>query len=408
MIKHSIVYLFSSLFSKGAPFLLIPFLTLYLEPDEFGKVAIFQLMISTGLALNGNLHTNVPRAYFRLKAEEFRKYFSSIYLVLGALCIVYSIAFFVFSSKVNLLTGISESVIVLIPALSTFYMLNQIFLTYLRTIEKPFQFACWEIGTAIIGILLTILLLLYGLGWYARVYGIVAPVILTGLIGAVFLFKQGAYEFDWKLANAKEVLAISTPLIPHALSSVVIAASDLLFIENMIGPDSVGIYSLAYQVAMVVMLCSDAFLKAWQPWFFKTFKLASYKENAAVLKYSFLFILFIALFSVVYGVSATYLLPLVVSEKYFESADLVLPISVCFVFFAMYQMSYPYLVYLKDTRILALITPLAAATNLVFNYVLIPSLGFMGAIISTGLSYFVLFALTVLYLYKRKTFSIVV
>ena len=63
IIKNISIYLSASVISKGAPFLMLPFLTSYLQPTEFGILAIFLVMNGIysafiGMAMNANVTKN--------------------------------------------------------------------------------------------------------------------------------------------------------------------------------------------------------------------------------------------------------------------------------------------------------------------------------------------------------------
>lgn len=53
LIKSSLIYLVSSVINKGLPFILLPILTKYLTPEEYGIIAMFQLSITVFYALVG-------------------------------------------------------------------------------------------------------------------------------------------------------------------------------------------------------------------------------------------------------------------------------------------------------------------------------------------------------------------
>ena len=60
MIRNAVVYLGASVINKAAPFLLLPVITSYLEPSEFGVLSLF--LIVNGLffaAIGMNIHANI-------------------------------------------------------------------------------------------------------------------------------------------------------------------------------------------------------------------------------------------------------------------------------------------------------------------------------------------------------------
>ena len=71
LFKNSLIYLLSGVAGKAVPFLLLPVLTRYLTPSEFGLVAIFQLGIQLSQAVSGlSLNVNIPRYFFRVTKKR--------------------------------------------------------------------------------------------------------------------------------------------------------------------------------------------------------------------------------------------------------------------------------------------------------------------------------------------------
>src|SRR5690606_18660157 len=69
--KGFAIYLGSSVINKAIPFLLLPILTKYLTPEEYGVLAIYQVMISFVMPLIGmNMQNNITRNFFS-RSKEF-------------------------------------------------------------------------------------------------------------------------------------------------------------------------------------------------------------------------------------------------------------------------------------------------------------------------------------------------
>ena len=66
MLRSSIIYLLSTLLNRAVPLLLLPVLTRYLTPAEYGTIAILQVFLSFFLSLFGGLNVNISRNYFSM------------------------------------------------------------------------------------------------------------------------------------------------------------------------------------------------------------------------------------------------------------------------------------------------------------------------------------------------------
>ena len=85
VIKNSFIYLSASVISKGAPFLLLPFLTSYLEPAEFGILAIFLVMNALyGAFIGMAMHANVTKNFFHRTKPELAIITGNVFFILLA------------------------------------------------------------------------------------------------------------------------------------------------------------------------------------------------------------------------------------------------------------------------------------------------------------------------------------
>lgn len=398
MVKNAIAYLGSSLFIKIVPFLLLPMLTRYLSPEEYGLVAILQLVLSFYLALFGVLNLNIPRTYFSLSKKQFDIYFSSLALVMVIITIVSFLLSFVYVLLDGVTFGLRDNWLLAMPVIACLSMANLLNLTLLRTEEKPFNFAGWEITHSFLNLTLSLLLVVViGMQWQGRALGIVIPIGLIGLLGIINLVQKQRLTLNWKWEYVKDTFGVSLPLIPHAISAILITYADLLILERLLGADTVGIYSVGYQIGMVVMLFTDAFLKAWQPWFYKKLNNSDSSSKQTVVKYTYLFIAGLVVGALFYWLIAKSLFPFVVGENFESAVQVVLPVCIGYMLFGIYQIFFPYLVHVKKTKLLAFISPVAALVNITSNFYLIPEFGMVGAAYSTIIAYLISASFVVLF-----------
>lgn len=389
MVKASIIYLVSSLCGKAVPFLLLPVLTAYLTPAEFGLVAIVQLGIQFSQALGGLcLNVNVPRKFFSQKREESAVLIFNLYVILWFSCFVIFGLFSMLSVLYEEPFGIPRRWLLVMPILAFMGMSNLINLTLIRTREKPVVFLGFEVGQAVLNLLLSVYFVVFlTMSWEGRVVAVAVAMFVFGILAVISLAKQGYFEVSISYSSIKDVLAVSLPLIPHAIAGVVISVSDRFFIEKMVGLSEVGIYSVGYYFGMVVMLFSDAFVKAWSPWFFKIMSFDAGGSRGRVVKYTYLYAVLLLLGALVYSVIAVWILPFVVSEEYYSASTYIPWICLGYVFFGIYQILFPYLVYCKKTQFVAVATVSAACVNLIGNYYFIGKYGAIGAAYSTVISF---------------------
>ena len=89
VLQNSIIYLGSSIFSKAIPFMLLPILTKYLSPEEYGVLSIFQLMISFFTAFVGiNMSMNVSKNFFKYTKLQTSLMIGNIIIILSLTTVI--------------------------------------------------------------------------------------------------------------------------------------------------------------------------------------------------------------------------------------------------------------------------------------------------------------------------------
>ena len=104
----------------------------------------------------------------------------------------------------------------------------------------------------------------------ARIIEITCVEILCygGLLFLQFFRGKKSYQKKyWVYA-----VSFSFPLIPHYLSQTILNQSDRLMIQKLIGLSETGIYSLAYNVASILVILNTALMNSYSPWLFKKLK----------------------------------------------------------------------------------------------------------------------------------------
>tara|TARA_B100001758_G_scaffold247953_1_gene269033 strand:+ start:18331 stop:19608 length:1278 start_codon:yes stop_codon:yes gene_type:complete len=405
VLKSSVIYLGSSILNKAIPFLLLPILTKYLSPAEYGVLSIFQLMISFYTAFVGmNMSMNISKNFFKYNKQETSLMIGNILIILSLTTLIYFLITLGLSFFYQEIFSVPSNWVILIPLLSFMFMVNTINLTILRNQDRAYLFGVFEVINTAINMGVTILLLImYHYGWYSRVGGIIIAYGLFFMISLFYMKKNGFIIFRYDSEETSKILRLSIPLIPHVLGGIIISLSDRFFIERMVNLEMVGIYSVGYMFGMVVLLFTSAFLKAWSPWFYKMLSDINEKKKRNIVRYSYLYIL--ATFLIAFGVSifAKFIIPYVVDSSYAGAEVYVFWIAIGYAVHGIYKIFFPYLVHISKTSFLAVSTVIAAVLNLFFNYFLIKEFGAIGAAYSTVLSFII--SASLVFWYQQKHFN---
>ena len=183
----------------------------------------------------------------------------------------------------------------------------------------------------------------------------------------------------------KRMILFSSPLILNNVSWWVIQSSDKVMVEAMISAAALGIYTAAAKIPALINVMVTIFQQAWGISAVKEYESSNDREYySTVLRYLFLFIsgaciVFVAIMKVFMNhyvgkdfIDAWHYVPLLLVSAVFA--------GIAGYFGSMYSA-------LKKSVNNMLSTATAAAVNILFNFLLIPSMGIWGAVIGTLIAY---------------------
>lgn len=374
MKKSIILYALSTAINKGSALLFFPLLTLLLSLEEFGEWSLVMSVSSLLLpivSLNGSASILREGSCNIKVGFRLLHYFTILSVIIGIILYVVTIIFINIdwvSSAVAI--GSAESIIFLS-------------LTYLRVQDKAWTYLS-------ISFLKTLLLLLLIL--YAKEYNLSLKKLLEYHLYLVALISIAITAINYKdfvteKINLKNMLIFSVMLIPHSISQWIMSSSDRLilgFIENMA---SVGIYSLAYNIALVLMLINSGVAMAIPTYLIKDYQGWKDQDNDNRLIRSYTTIA-ISLYIVLTGLY-------VLDYHYFGilgyyGSEMLLLIGIIYLsiyILGLYYFFVNYLFYHKKARIISKTTLIASIMNIIFTVLLVKVVGAVGAATGTLLAY---------------------
>ena len=389
MIRNAVIYLGSSVVNKAAPFLLLPLFTHYLTPVEFGALSMFLVINGLFIAVIGmGIHTNISKHFFSSSKGELAELIGNMFFVLGCSTGIAFLVCVVVSLMVDKFFSLPTDIWLALPALSFLMMVNTINLTLLRNESRPYLYAIFEVANTFLSLVITVTLLVaFNFGWYSQVVGLFASNAVFSVVAILYILSRKYIQFQIRINVVKPILRLCLPLIPHVLGGVIIAVSDRLFIERMVGLEAVALYSIGYSFGMIVGLFTDAFIKAWTPWFFRVLQVPTERVKKDVVRFTYIYSIAVFLLAFVISAIAILLLPFIVGPPFLGASDYIGWVALGCAVHGVYKIFFPYLVHINKTSFLAVSTVVAALANIVLNYFFVSYFGAIGAAYSTILSY---------------------
>jgi O-antigen/teichoic acid export membrane protein len=273
--------------------------------------------------------------------------------------------------------------------------------------QQPKTFAGLKLFNITLNVTLNVVLILV---FHMRAEG----VLLANLIASVLTFittftvVRSKFRFSFSRKLYRELLKFGLPLIPSGLAGMALQIVDRPIVKELTNNSTLGIYQLNYRLGIAMMLIVGMFDYAWRPFF-----LTNARESDAKLLFSKVFTYFILIMLFVFlGVSffVEDLVRIEVFGKHFFHPDYWSGVAIVPWILLGYVFNGAYVVFIagayleKKTKFLPFITGLGALVNIGVNFLLIPTMGIMGAAIATFVSYAVM-AVT-MYFASRRFYAI--
>lgn len=399
LLKDGGLYTLANLLTKGIGLLLIPFYTTYFSTAEYGARDILMVFgLFAGNIFSLQLNQGLARYVGEPTLDPVTKkvYASTATISVLVLFTIFSIICFLFSSQIADLLSSSYQISIrtfriaaaAIVFNNIFYFLN----VYLRFLRQSKTVSSLSFAHAIVGVVLMFFFVFY---FDLGIDSIFLPfVIIVPLLIAVQLFLLKSHlVFSFKGKYLKALLKYSIPMLGGALSLVTMNFTDRIFINEILGADSLGIYSLGSQFSSIIGVVIVGFSAAMGPIILEKHNRASTRKELERF-----FILFIGLGSA--GALALSLfspeLTQIFTNQNYQSAYTVMPMLFFTVLFTGLHMFSPGMAIHMKTKTIALLTILFAALNIALNYYFVPAWGIVGAasstLIATGLYQIIYFA----------------
>ncbi len=395
-LKHLSVYTFVSFLGAGISFFLVPYLSYYIKPAEYGILSLLSTFVTIlvpfiGLTASGL----VTVEYYRIKdKKEYARLFSSIQILPVAPFLFFLLLTILFPDLFARFFEIppeKKNWIILSVPIALFTIYYETLLAFSIIEKKPLIYALFNVSRLLLEVGLTILLITrFGFGWEGRLMSLLITTTIMTIIGFIFFFRKKLLttKISWHYIHTG--LLFGLPLILHTVGKFLINQSDRIFIAKMISLDEAGIYNIGYQVGMIMLLIVNAMGNFFRPFLFERLSDLTYtaKQNIVKMGYTLVGLMFFIL--IIMTVGAPFFFKWFVSEQYQRGTIFVSWIGLSYVFWGIYIIFSGFIFYTKKTTILAWLAVVNVILNLGLNYFLIKKFGAMGAAYATCISCFVL------------------
>jgi len=381
LLKTSFVYTLTRAINAAIPFLLMPVLTRYLKPEDYGVVAMFGVLLSfvapfTGLSIDGA----IARQYYERDEVDLPVYVTNCLFILISSTLIVGIVFHFLAGPISRLVSFPEQWMWAVIVVSATQFINQINLILWQVQIKPVPYGIFQVSQTALNMGLSIWFVVgLGLAWQGRLQAQIIVTAAFALFGVFLLFKNGWIKFKLNPSYMKNALKFGLPLLPHALSGTIKTVVDRIYITSMVSLSATGLYSVGYQIGSITGMLGDSFNQAYVPWLYERLKRDKYEEKVRIVKFTYAYFALIILIALGFGFFAPLFFSIYLGPKFAGANDYVLWISLGFAFNGMYLMVVNYIFYAQKTYMLAWVTFSTALISIILNYFFIKNWGAIGA-----------------------------
>lgn len=406
------IYGANTIIGRFLNFFLIPFYTHKFLPAEFGIVAVLYSYIAI---LNVFFSIGLESGYMKfastLETGTKKQNFSNPFVIVLLNSLLLSSLIFIFSSDLTGLFQIDEKYSYLIKYSSLILFFDTVILipfAYLRLHNKAKSFAGIKILNIVINVVLNLVLISYlNFGIEAVFISNLAASVITLILLIPVIKENIEIKFDRELV--KELFRFSIPYIPAGIAANIIQIIDRPILKYLTNDKTVGIYQANYRLGIFMMLVVSMFEYAWRPFFLNNAKDPDAKNifskvlTLFVLLSSFIFLIITVFIEDIVKIDLPYGYNLI-GKAYWAGLSIVPVILFAYLLNGIYVNFMAGIYIEKKTKYLPLITGIGAVSNIVMNFILIPEYSYMGAAVSTLVSYFLM--MTGIYFVSNKFYRI--
>lgn len=400
-LKNLSIFTISNFITKLLMFLMLPLYTSILTSKEYGTIDMITTTVNLAMPI---LTLCITEAIIRFTIEENT---NKKQILLNSLNIAFKgYILLLIASIVAWIIGIEFKILIIFNIYYLVYTVSSLLTYYLKGLERIKIIGWASVIRVITLILLNCLLLLYlklsVVGYYVSL--IVSDIIV--IIIYIYNLKKnkvvGNNEKNTTLK--KEMIKYSKNFVLNSISWWINNASDKYILLLFYDLDITGIYSVAYKIPTIIEFVQAIYSQAWQ-----ISAIKEYNKKNSVEFFSNMYKIYniIIIFTVCLILIFLKVISKILFAKEFFIAWKYVPFLLLAILFgalagflgSIYAAN-------KDSKMYARSTAIGAMTNIILNFLLIPSMAAHGAAVATCISYAIVWILRLIFMKKYMVLKI--
>lgn len=395
LVKTSFVYTLINFVNKAFPFILLPLLTRTLSPSDYGEYSLFRASTNILLPLIGvNLSEYIMKNYYSNDEYSFSQKISlSIFINLILFGVIMGIVSIVNKDFISQTFDIHKEFILASIIITLCTSINNIERNILRCQNNTKLFSVLVIGQTLLFFVSVLCL------YYLRLltlFSLIKIEVITYLFFGVISLLVLKYKFKTYLFFDSRLLKLMVsfciPLVLNSFLAYIFSLSDRFIIAKELDSESVGYYSVAFQLVSVLQILAVAFNTSWTPFIYQ--KLKENVEHSYIRKIQTKVIIFFVFLGLVYFLFLSFGFKYIVGEKYLHGVKLVKWLLIGTLFQLIYWLNSTILIYRQKNWSLTIFSLVVTTFSIVSNFSLIKKYGIEVSAVIYCVSWILLASLT--------------
>ena len=355
-VKGSTVYLGGNIINAILPFMLLPLLTRYLTPTDYGLVATSVVLVQvTATAIGLNTSGLIVQSQFADNFETRRSLLSTNVIITSVLAVVFVLLALVGGDLVEGFTEFPIAWTPLLIGIALGLVVQQFYLAILQSRNEAKRFISIQILGNFLSLSMAVLLVVgFGMDWRGRIIAtaaagaVVAAISLHGLT-----LRLGLLRRIFNRNALKDILRFGVPLIPHTVGGFAMVMAPRLYLNNLATVADTGLFSVAYNLASPIALLVGAANQAYMPALFSSLVGLRPAARVGLSRMLLLGAATMPAMAVLYAVGARWILPWIVGPSFLRVADYLVWLALAFAIQGVYFVFANFVVFSKKTSLMS-------------------------------------------------------
>lgn len=384
--KASLWFMICSVIQKGISLITIPIFTRIMSTEQFGQYNTFVswyniIVVFTSLSLYYGVYNNAMIKYESRRDE----YTSSMQGLTITITLCFFCIYLLFRNDFNNMLKMNTTLVVLLFAKLLVSPSIEFYLVRNRFEFKYKNVVILTLSQALIGSVVGVVAVL---STYDKAFSRIASLVFIDFVFSfavlLFQFHKGRVFFNkeyWKYA-----IVFNLPLIPHYLSGIVLSQGDRVMISHYVGDSAVAMYSVAYNIAILINIVIQAINASLTPWMYE--KLRRKEVYSINRMTNMLSVCMLAVITMLI-LFAPEVLNIIATEEYREAVYVIPPVAVSTFFTFLYNIFANTEFFYEERRFVSIGSIAAALVNIGLNAIFIPAYGYIAAAYTTLVCYII-------------------